>query len=406
MKKVDSFIGSTFTTPKGGVLTVVGVNGLTGNVKKYEVTCSVCSKDEELFPNPFMVTKGHLMSGQSPCGCTKFKWSVGQFTTLCRRKCDDLGYEFKGFSGEFKGAHTKVKIHNRVTGNTWCSTSITHFLNSKVRDPVSHLIKLSELSRLPDEHHVLGFIKAGFSSKDVFTKIPNVNGQSCWLFTCHKCKNDEYTLTGVCDGSFKANTSGLKKGFKPCRCSANYHWTKEQREYQIKSICEDEGLTWLGWITNNYKVSGKFRWLCSKGHLCEDTNVSNFLYHGKRCKTCSNLETRFNGFYPERRDETDFLYLFDCGDSTKIGRSFDICRRTKDLSSHKFLGFTPELLQSYTATHQVVYDTEQAIHTELRERGFQFDCDWTTECFTKDCWYVLQEILEDYVSSGVLERVT
>ena len=406
MKKIDSFIGSTFPTPKGGVLTVVGVEQkIKGKPLKYLTTCSICSQDEELFPDLFSITKNHLNSGRVPCGCAVcVQWSERQYTLRCKRLCIELGYDFKGFAEKFKGGETKLKLHNKATGNTWSSTIITSFLMGR-KDPAENNLRFAEKMRLPDEKHIKDFIKAGFSTKDIFTKLPEVKGKSFWLFTCHKCREDVYTISHLCSGSFKSSGPSLKSGKKPCRCSMRYFWTKEQREYQINAVCSEEGLTFLGWVKENHKGDGKFKWSCSHGHLCEST-VNGFVNGGKRCITCRNLEARFNGYYPERVDEKDFLYLMDFLVSTKVGRSFDIEERRKALKTKAKLLHKPEVVQSYTATHQVVYDTEQAIHTELRERGFQYECDWTTECFTKDCWYVLQEILEDYVSSGILERVT
>lgn len=47
----DDFIGTTFPTPDGGVLTVVGWNGERQGCgsKKYTVECSICSKDKGCF---------------------------------------------------------------------------------------------------------------------------------------------------------------------------------------------------------------------------------------------------------------------------------------------------------------------------------------------------------------------
>jgi len=92
--------------------------------------------------------------------------------------------------------------------------------------------------------------------------------------------------------------------------------------------------------------------------------------------------------------------------STKVGRAFNIENRRTNLRRISGVVDKPEVLQSYTATHQVVFDTEQEIHAELRQRGFQHDCDWTNECFTKACWETLQELLEGFVREGVLERLT
>lgn len=336
VEKKDDFIGRTFPTPAGGVLTVVGIStsSRVDGHKKYLCECSICSKDTELFPDLFESVKRGLTGSKSRkprviCGCTKFKWNEKQHRILVAREADRRGYVFNGWCGIFNGAKTKLNLHNPVSGNHWSTTHINNFYNGN-GDPLLKGVAISASKLIP----------------------------------------------------------------------------KEQRESEIRVICEEEGLSFLDWGTEVYSGgSTKFRWLCNKGHLCLNTSVDNFI-SGRRCITCRFLSGNMNGYYKERVDEQDFLYLFDCITSTKVGRSFDILRRQGEVSKPRFLGFKPEVLQTYTATHQVVYDTEQAIHAELRERGFQYDCLWTNECFTKDCWYVLQEILEDYVSSGILEKVT
>ena len=113
-----------------------------------------------------------------------------------------------------------------------------------------------------------------------------------------------------------------------------------------------------------------------------------------------------NGYYEERANEVDYLYVMDFKVSTKVGRSFDITRRQGELKRKAEIDFYPEVLQSYTASHKTIFDTEQAIHAQLRSRGFQYYCDFTNECFTVDCWNILQEILEDFVSNGVIKRLS
>jgi len=79
-EKEDSFIGTQFPTPKGGTLTVIGDNGLKGNDRKYTLECSICSKDEELWPlGSIQTTKRILNKGSVPCGCAKNpKWKEWQ----------------------------------------------------------------------------------------------------------------------------------------------------------------------------------------------------------------------------------------------------------------------------------------------------------------------------------------
>ncbi|AGH32055.1 hypothetical protein VPIG_00199 [Vibrio phage PWH3a-P1] len=48
-KSQREFVGTKFPTPKGGVLTVVGVSGdKSGSNVKFICECSICSKDTEL----------------------------------------------------------------------------------------------------------------------------------------------------------------------------------------------------------------------------------------------------------------------------------------------------------------------------------------------------------------------
>ena len=100
--------------------------------------------------------------------------------------------------------------------------------------------------------------------------------------------------------------------------------------------------------------------------------------------------------YHERKDETDFLYILDFdGKFIKVGRSFDVNERIKNLRTASKV---PEKkiykLRIFTATHQEIYDYEQELHNELRERNFQHYVGWSTECFENDCLYILNKLLD------------
>lgn len=126
------FIGTTFPTPKGGVLTVTGVVGKRGSHAVFTLECSVCSKDKELFLDGFTSLKGGLVKGRVPCGCAfNPKWSQPQYETLINRKCFERGYEFLGFVGEWNGAHTYLRLHNLSNGNTWESANINSFFSGR-----------------------------------------------------------------------------------------------------------------------------------------------------------------------------------------------------------------------------------------------------------------------------------
>ncbi|QEG08678.1 hypothetical protein [Aeromonas phage 4L372D] len=102
-----------------------------------------------------------------------------------------------------------------------------------------------------------------------------------------------------------------------------------------------------------------------------------------------------NGYYPERKDEIDFLYVLNFNDKfIKVGRSFDVDERIKGL---KYESGVPKnkihKLRMLTATHQEIYNYEQELHSELRERKFQYYVDWSTECFEIESMFILNKLL-------------
>lgn len=135
MIKVDSFIGSRFPTPKGGVLTVVGVSDQKiGTNKVYQLTCSVCHEDKELFPDLFESLKGNLVNGRVPCGCSKrTKWKPFQIEIIVGRLCVESGYEYIGFPEGYKNQYSKFEYNCSVHGKQ--IVSYNDFVNIGNRCP-------------------------------------------------------------------------------------------------------------------------------------------------------------------------------------------------------------------------------------------------------------------------------
>lgn len=130
----DNFIGQTFPTPNGGVLTVVGVVGKSGSHKKYGLTCSICSEDKELFPELFESRKGSLVNGKVPCGCSKSpNWKPFQVEIIARRLCVDAGYEFLGFPEGYKNQRSKFEYNCPTHGKQ--KVSYNNFVNDGSRCP-------------------------------------------------------------------------------------------------------------------------------------------------------------------------------------------------------------------------------------------------------------------------------
>lgn len=210
-------------------------------------------------------------------------------------------------------------------------------------------------------------------------------------------------------GSITSKKDNLVKGQSFCGCTFNPRWTQEQREYQIGKVCLDENLKFVGWdhIKGYINSWSKFNWLCSEGHKCTST-VDNFLIQGNRCITCYKQKQKelgyYNGYYPERKDEKDFLYIMNFnGKYIKVGRAFDIDNRLNKRKSglidcSKVSRENIKILQVFTSNHQTIYDTEQWLHSELRERGFEYNEEdglWSIELFDIDSLPVLDYLMKD-----------
>lgn len=395
VKGVDDFIGTTFPTPKGGVLTVVSDKGQKGSKKRYDLTCSICSKDVELFPEGFKGIKGNLVKGQIPCGCAKIpKWNECQYKIKVQRECKKRGYVFHGWVGEFRGVHTKLDLENPKTGNKWGSTGISDFMQGR-GDPEEKRLKVKEANTVDDNVHIKGFHDAGFTSEYKFTRnterVCSRGYCRYWDYTCPICSKDEYVKAGVCSGVFPSQVGNLKNGRKACRCGRGYLWTQEQREYQIQNVCREEGLTFIGWGNENvgYKnYRSEFKWVCSEGHDCK-TSVDCFLNNSVRCMTCEKVRRReqgvLYGYYLERTQEADSLYILNFDNQyIKVGRSFQIDVRINQLKKESGIP-NIELLHTMKGLHQEIYTLEQLIHNKLRAEGFEYKTEWgSIECFTLD----------------------
>lgn len=106
---VDSFIGSMTPTRKGGILTIVGVRDVINGIKVYDVVCSICSKDKELFPYYFKSTKVNFYKS-CPCGCSKYpRLSESQAIVKIKRICEYKDYMFDCFISGYKTNRSKFK---------------------------------------------------------------------------------------------------------------------------------------------------------------------------------------------------------------------------------------------------------------------------------------------------------
>ncbi|WOZ53794.2 hypothetical protein [Vibrio phage VRU] len=114
-----------------------------GKPREFILECEICSKDKELWPYGSITgAKGNLVKDSVPCGCTKSpKWTQSQYELLIKRKCEEKGYVFRGFIGNWKGTDTYLRLHNPQNGNVWESSTISNFLNNGHGCPLEAKVK-------------------------------------------------------------------------------------------------------------------------------------------------------------------------------------------------------------------------------------------------------------------------
>lgn len=184
------------------------------------------------------------------------------------------------------------------------------------------------------------------------------------------------------------------------KCSGNAKPTEQEALQKCIDICKEMNYDVIG-FTDKYKGTHKtrFEYNC-KIHGKQSIIYSNLVNQGARCGGCWKDGQKElgngNGYYPERKDEIDFLYVLDFdGKFIKVGRSFDVDERIKSLrTASKVPKKNIHKLRIFTATHQEIYDYEQELHTELRERNFQHCVDWSTECFENESLLILNKLLD------------
>lgn len=129
----DSFIGTEHVTCFGNTLTVVGLNRISRTrARIYDINCSICSKDTELFPVGNIVShKGNILRGSVPCGCGKTtQWSKEQYEVKIKRYCAENNLIFNGYIGEWVGNNTYLNL-TCENGHIWDTCRIHRVLSQK-----------------------------------------------------------------------------------------------------------------------------------------------------------------------------------------------------------------------------------------------------------------------------------
>ena len=236
-----------------------------------------------------------------------------------------------------------------------------------------------------------GFSVHGFSEefKNSYTKL-NL-----------ECAKDGY--------KWSASINDIINGCRGCpRCGIEQKKTPSHLALQkCIDICKEMDYDVIGFVEGYKNQRSRFEYIC-KIHGKQNVSYNSFVNRGTRCGGCAKDLGNGNGYYPERKDEVDYLYILNFNDKfIKVGRSFDVDERIKGLKKPSESGIKKIYkLRIFTATHQEIYDYEQELHSELRERNFQHYVSWSTECFENDCQFILNKLLDSNLVAGNFEEIS
>lgn len=286
----DDFIGKMFGLQDQ--LTVTGWDGSRKNGDKvYQVFCSICALDPEVFGNGvFQSKRANLIKGIVPCGCsTRYVRSERQAKVLISRLCEARNYNFLGFSNEWAGNDTRLSLECQIDGHKWNPKLADFRFNVKNGCAKCSDRDAGVRKSLSYDDAVNSFMSTGkFLEGTKFTKVAGaVKKRTHWEYTCPVCSNDEYVKAAVCSGVFKSTQGQLSEGHIACRCSNAIRWTKPQRDYQVAKIlaAEDSKIKHIGWHEYKGEKHGKLVMYCPI-HKGWEVSVDVFL-KGTRCPACA-----------------------------------------------------------------------------------------------------------------------
>mgnify|MGYP007046303438 CR=1 FL=1 len=195
--------------------------------------------------------------------------------------------KFKDQTGKVFGDLTILKIHKRKKPHTYwfakctcgniISTSTNLLSGGKTQCTECGFKKLAVNKAISKEVRL----------ERVRTKMPNImlvdaydeGAFTEWLWYCPDCNTP-----------FKAMPHSLDNTPNPsCRCNTTKfeRWTQQTREFQIRGICTERGLSFLGW-EDSYKNSTSRLFVKCPKHPHYSINVGNFTNGaGYNCPHCA-----------------------------------------------------------------------------------------------------------------------
>lgn len=185
---------------------VIGFYRNSKNRKYYVIECQICKTDTELNGAGIFRQEPSKLGKSICCRCalstakTESEW---QF--LCKRKCNEIGIEFKGFAGEFKGVNTKCVL-SCVKHGEWVNYNINSLVNLGAG--------CGKCRYIEEDLQIQGFYDAyNYPEGTTFSKSDRKSKQgasSYWRVVC-----------GDCEQPYDSTVERIKRGSLGCSCSYN-----------------------------------------------------------------------------------------------------------------------------------------------------------------------------------------
>lgn len=332
MSDVDLFIEMSIKTRHESTITVKKYIGKQNGKKMYSVHCSLCSADEEMWPEGSVVsTKSNLLSGRMPCGCgAKCNYTSSQNVIRAKRSANKKGLLFISIDSIDKGSRSIVTLQCVKHGRF--SMRLFSFLTDKTCQKCG-FDRGSEKRQETDSE----FISRTEEKLSILVGqkiIKRIGARKC-LIRCDICAKGE--LSSICaNGEFVVNTASLRNGSFVCMCSSRYKWSDQERSVLISERSKIDGYEFVRWDkkqgTKNTMKDMAVIFCVTHGE--SRISVWDFLYRGSRCFLCTGKGFNYH--------EAGFVYALKstCGAYIKVGISNDPLKRISCLKKATPFAFT------------------------------------------------------------------
>jgi len=349
-------LGKEYKTKRGGILKIKYFIKTKYPYHKAVCTCSICSRDTELFPEGSIVSSlGHLKEGKNPCGCGKIgKLKNYQWIVMLKRILKSKNRELIHINKDFKNPK---KTYPKILDKTYNVCVNSTSLYNLVTYPDADWLKFPARYTIDKDYteSINKAMNANIYYKNItFTPLnwfySNKNNTVSWKWVCSKCK---------CFGYVKERNA--MNGVSLCECDPNKKATTLEHKYKKCLQATKNGKTFIALIGENDNEMG-VKWLCNNSH-CNISSYNNYVTKDVGCSECLVGNNR-KGYYPSRVFEQDSLYILkfsnDKGDYIKIGRSFNVKNRMYALLKHD----NGSVVMIHNGIHKDVYEMEQYIITK------------------------------------------